>query len=303
MKFFLLGIVALIAGIPLMSINFKLGMFVILIGGATSTWFMDEVFKKIFQQINSKSKVKPSLDQKVPRPGNGSAADKENPATASLLRAIDEKRKDDPLIGAKIGAKEVNQRLINAMKNEKGIHIESLLCALGSLAGYACQANIRAQALEQGLPETANLVVVETKSGAKYYFGDHLNAPLAESQHSIWSLSAGAAQHCGASTLPDISEIFKYTTETVGDSKFGEPRIPENHRPGDQPINYVKVLWPALLPVLKQFCKKPAEWPILFGLAIQDTLDMSKSIISPETALKIVMECAIPMSKIDLATV
>lgn len=32
------------------------------------------------------------------------------------------------------------------LKNEKGVHIESLLCALGALAGYSCQAAVRAQA-------------------------------------------------------------------------------------------------------------------------------------------------------------
>ena len=58
--------------------------------------------------------------------------------TASLMRAIDEKRKSDPLIGAKLGAKEVFQRIVNGMKKSdpKGVHYESLLCILGSLAGY-----------------------------------------------------------------------------------------------------------------------------------------------------------------------
>ncbi len=224
------------------------------------------------------------------------------PATAALMKTIEEMRTTDPLVGAKLGAKEVNQRLIDAMKNAKGVHVETLFCALGALAGYACQASLRAQALEKGLSETAVFIVMGTPNGKKYFYGEQLNQMLAESKYSVWSLAAGAAQHNGCSSLPDISEIFNHTTQTVGDVEFGIPRIPDGHQPGDKPINYVKVLWPNLLPIIKQFCHKPAEWPILLGLAVQEIMDMSKGVIAPDLAIKIVMESAIPMSKIDLAT-
>jgi hypothetical protein len=49
------------------------------------------------------------------------------------------------------------------------------------------------------------------------------------------------------------------------------------------------------------FCRQPSEWPFLFGLAIQQALDMGKDVLPNEEALQIVMECAIPMSKVDLA--
>jgi hypothetical protein len=52
--------------------------------------------------------------------------------------------------------------------------------------------------------------------------------------------------------------------------------------------------------VVKQFCQSPSEWSILFGLAIQDIIEMGKEAIAPDIALSIVMESAIPMSKIDL---
>ena len=110
------------------------------------------------------------------------------------MRVIEEKRKTDPLIGTKLGAKEVNQRLISAMKNEKGVHVESLLCSLQALAGYSCPANLRAQALEKGMPETAAFTVIDTADGKKYFFGDPLNQVLAESQYSVWAFAAGTAQ-------------------------------------------------------------------------------------------------------------
>jgi hypothetical protein len=40
-----------------------------------------------------------------------------------FLKAVNEKRKEDPLIGAKIGSKEIFNRLLNGMKDDKGVHI------------------------------------------------------------------------------------------------------------------------------------------------------------------------------------
>jgi hypothetical protein len=222
------------------------------------------------------------------------------PQDEALLRAIEEQRKTDPLVGAKIGSKEVVQRLLKGMKSERGVHIESLLCVLGSLAGYACQADLRSQAKKRGMPETSALMVIGTKDGKNFFFGDPLNKALAESKFSIWSLAAGAAQHNGCTKLPDVAEIFGHVTSTVGGETFGIPRLPDAHKPGDLPINYLKSLWPAMFDVIQPFCKESLEWPILFGFAIQEVMDLSKTTIKPELALLIVMESAIPMSKVDL---
>jgi hypothetical protein len=70
-----------------------------------------------------------------------------HPADEALQRLIAERIKTDPLIGAKLGGKEVFERLLRA------------------LAGYACQASLRATAVARGLPEVALLTVVGTRSG------------------------------------------------------------------------------------------------------------------------------------------
>ena len=218
----------------------------------------------------------------------------------ALKSAIDAQKKKDPLMGLKIGAKEVNQRLINGLKNKKGVHIESFLTVIGSLAGFSCQMSVR-EALKNA-EATGEKIVWATASGAdgkKYYFGDALNKPLAESNYSIWNLVAGAVEKLGAK-LPDVSEIFKHVAGTVGSDTFGIPRIPNSHSPGDLPMNYLKVIWPCIFPVAAQFCDNPSEWPILFGIAIQEAMFMAKDVIDPGLAATIVMECAIPMSKVDL---
>lgn len=225
-----------------------------------------------------------------------------NPTVSALVQAIENRRKEDPLIGAKIGAKEVYHHVLSLLKDEKGVHIQSLFCALGALAGYACQASIRAQAEALKKPESTVFLVATTKDGKKFYFGDLLNKPLAEDKLSVWSLAAAAAQQNGCATLLDVENIFKHATESVGSDSFGIPRVPEFHRAGDLPVNYVKVLWPIVLPIAKVFCINPAEWPILFGLAIQEAMGASKEVIAADMALQIVMESAIPISKVDLVT-
>ncbi|MCK9608641.1 MAG: hypothetical protein M0R33_19540 [Methylomonas sp.] len=151
------------------------------------------------------------------------------------------------------------------------------------------------------MPETAAFHIIATNDGKQYFFGDPLNNALAGTQHSVWSLAAGAAQHAGAKELPDLNEIFQHTTSVLGGEQFGIPRIPENNSARDTPINYLKANWPSHFPVVKLFCPNSVDWPILYGLAIQEAIDAGKSALDPHLALKIVMESAVPMSKVDLA--
>ena len=224
-----------------------------------------------------------------------------DPQATALINAIRERRKDDPLVGAKLAAKEVLQRLLDGMKDAKGVHIESLLTALGALAGYACQANLRSQALAKSLPATAPFQVIGTKDGQQYFFGEPLNNALVWDQYSVWNLAGGAAQHVGAKDFPDPNELFQYTASVLGSEQFCIPRLPDNHQPADTPLNYLQTLWPILFPTVKLFCPKPVDWPILYSFAIQEAIYAGTESINPELAFRIAMESAIPMSKVDLA--
>lgn len=209
----------------------------------------------------------------------------------------------DPLFGVKKGGKEVAAKLFAAMSSEKGIHLESLLCALGAIAGYACQVSVREEFVhQQGRLEKDVFIVVNSKqNGVSYFFGDLLNKPLAESKYSIWSLSSGASQKLGLQRLIDLHDIFRHVTDTLGQSNFGVPRVPVVHKAKELPINYVQYLWPQLFPLAQRYSQKPGDWPVLFGVAVQEILFASKGLIDPELALQIVMESAVPMSKIYLS--
>jgi hypothetical protein len=76
--------------------------------------------------------------------------------------------------------------------------------------------------------------------------------------------------------------------------------VPEQNKPHDTPISYVRRLWPALQPLINQFCPNPDRWPILLSLSVHDVIVMGKSVLGPCLALRLVMESAIPMSKVNL---
>jgi hypothetical protein len=232
----------------------------------------------------------------------GAAVLKRN-AAETLKETIREKRKSDPLIGPKLAGRALAQSLIAGLKDERGVHIETLLCAVGALAGYSVQASVRELLVRQrGEPEDKVFAIALGADGKKYFFGDAPNKPLAEDQYSVWSLAAGVATHLGCERPVKIEDIFRHVAATVGGPEFGIPRIPESHRPADPPSNWVKHGWPKALATIQDYCDSPSEWPSAFGIAIQEVMTQTKGAIDPCLALSIVMECAIPMSKVDATT-
>jgi len=77
------------------------------------------------------------------------------------------------------------------------------------------------------------------------------------------------------------------------------PRPAEQHQSLRAPLELVRGHWRALSPIARQVCTGPQEWPILFGVAVQHAMYLSKGIIEPELAIVLVMESAVPMSCID----
>lgn len=261
------------------------------------------MLNKLFKSDKSKSNkapiAAPSSQQNTAPSLAGSAGGDQ--ATAALLRAIDEKRAEDPLIGMKIGAKEVLNLITTALTEERGVHIESLLSLLGSVAGYTCQASLREAAIHrEKMPEDKVFMVLGGKDGRKYFFGNFLNTALLEQPHSLLAYTFSAAHQLGWTEKPNIEEIIKAVADKVGSDEFGIPNIPDAHKAHDLPINYVLNAWPVLFPTIRMFCKVPNEWPVLMGMATHNAILMSKGILDPTIAARIVMESAIPMSKVNI---
>jgi hypothetical protein len=195
--------------------------------------------------------------------------------------------------------------LMRELKDERGIHCETLLTAIGALCGYAAQ-----QALWEGMVKPGKLAiaqafkVVDTPSGATYFFGDTLDAILVsmEPKHvSVWKIVAGGALASGGEHLPTVPDLLRHCAATAGTSAFGLPRLPDDHLPSILPRNAVERFWPGARLLLS--LSDPLQWPLLMAHAAQKLMLAMKGSIAPDLAVKIVMEAAVPMSRVDPATV
>lgn len=195
------------------------------------------------------------------------------------------------------GAGEVLERTVNAMKGGTGqVHPQSLLCALGSLAGYACQQDVRNVYMKnKGMAEDTVFTVMENKQGRKFFFGDLLNEPLVNERYSVWSLIGGAVQKAEA-RLPDVNDIFRYVSYVAGGEHFGRVRSCET---GDDMETYVKNMWRPLAAIAENYAQD-GELHIVFGLALQRSVISCKGVTDITEAARIAMESAVSMSKIEL---
>jgi hypothetical protein len=203
----------------------------------------------------------------------------------------------DPLMPAKIAAREAAKRVQKALANDDVVHLESLICALGSLAGYACQVAVASRATRGA---SKQVLGGQAQNASGHFLGDALYKVLAESRHSVWKIAANGAEEAGCKALPDLAEILSHTSVVLGTESFGVPRMPKQHRAGDLPLNYVRKLWPELKPVIERACPSPEQWPVVFGLAIRNALIASKDQIDPGVALRLAMESAAAMTKAAL---
>jgi hypothetical protein len=252
------------------------------------------------------------------------AATQQSPSSQAMFNAIAERRKADPDVGAKIGSQEIVHMLIDGMQRHdpRGVHSETLVAILASLAGFACVLSAVATVVETNsnvpkkIPVTLKdgrqimmdifpINTIKGADGRNYFAGDAINAPLLEAPVSIAGLVLGMAQKLGlpASEFPNPAEIAGYVASTIGGPQFGIPRLASGASPpSEPPLNLVRAYWPALLPKVKAYCPRPQEWPLLYGLATQQAMETVRSVLPPALSARLALECAVPMAKLDPAT-
>ena len=221
-----------------------------------------------------------------------------DPALESLRRQIREQQQSDPHIAAKIAAQALLERTFSILNDGKGVHVESAFALLGSLAGQACLQSALAETADKRHPdENDALITVTDAQGRNYYYGNPINRPLLEDRLSVWSLVGGAVQENGGA-LPDISGIVKHVAQSVGTPQFGIPRLPDGMEIRFPPQECLRLWQPLKAEILDVLPVPARDWPLAYALTIQQLIDQGKAVLPPAKAAVIVMECAVPMSKI-----
>lgn len=217
----------------------------------------------------------------------------------ALQKAFADKFFNDVTVGDEAAAVTVLKVVVDFLRETNRYKVDALFTALGAVAGFSCQADLREQAHQLGvLPP---FLVATTANGSKYFYGDQLNGPLVDDQLSIWSLVKARLEKAG-DALPDINEIFVYVTDTIGTPDFGSVRYPDGLGCDTTPLMFVQQLWSRVLPKLLESCNGSVHWPITCGKTLQHAMASTAKLISPTTTAKMAMEAAVAMSKIEPST-
>jgi hypothetical protein len=188
------------------------------------------------------------------------------------------------------------------------IHAETILTEIGALAGFAAQVSIRkfATAPRKFDPSDA-LVEVVSRNGETFKFSDLLNWILFENTtrppFSIWSHVSAVVPERSRAVMPDFVEIVDNAVRTAGTRQFGVPRLPRAHMPRQLPSAALNQHWLSICQEFEMSRRDPVHWPYDLAWAAQRQMVASQHRLALSTAATIVMEAAIPMSRIDPASV
>ena len=141
----------------------------------------------------------------------------------------------------------------------------------------------------------------------KIYFSDSLNwilfENLAQPPYSIWAYVLDVVPQQSRALMPDMADIVSHAARTIGTSRFGIPRMSAEHTPHKMPRAALAEHWSMARQELDASGRNPADWPYDLAFAAQWQMHTSRDRLALPLAAKIVMEAAIPMSKIDPRTV
>ena len=194
-----------------------------------------------------------------------------------------------------------------------------MLVSIGVIAGFAAQQSARvwAPVAAPGTPPTVRdrIHMVGTAAGEVFYFGDPINGyvtPQGVTDLNLWGLVSASAYSVGVrqSDFPDIGAIFRRVAKSVGSAEFGTLTVKRPHRSHLTPREALDVFWPRAKSLLTRTDAPgegrgvpPEYWSSVASLAAQQLLIQTKDTLDPRIGLRLIMELAIAMSKVDPRTV
>jgi hypothetical protein len=162
---------------------------------------------------------------------------------------------------------------------------------VSALAGYACHQAVIANG--------EVFAKVETDEGLEFYFGDAVNYYLMENQFSVLGFMQGFYENKNdtAKKIDAVSGI-KTAVSVIGDNTY---RIWGKHEPG-QLFKETKACWDGIYNNMTgAFCKNPSEWPVLYGIVLQNIMFQSE--MNAEETFYKALECMLYISKMDVKSI
>jgi hypothetical protein len=215
----------------------------------------------------------------------------------------------------------LRQMLMRRLRVDQGLHPQTLLCAVGALAGFAAQN----AALEQGqilarrrdLVAPRSLLLFTSPTGQRFLFGSWVNAPLLAGYGHATPLQrflAQAGEDAGIERehLPDFRSMEARVSGTVAQAGFGVLQAPMGHAPAAQPGELLRALWPQTRRILAapmplELPDEPdlnqAHWPVIISVLAGAMLTSTRDRLDPRIGIALVMESALIAARLDPETV
>lgn len=197
---------------------------------------------------------------------------------------------------------QVKELLFAELADERGVNIETVLTALGGIAGFSCQMMLREAYVDSGkVAEDKVFAIFDGADGEKYFSGNNINEGLLEAQPgnlSVWSLVAGAPHSVGA-PVPDVVAMVKTMAESYGAPAFWIPNVPQGHMPKVMPKELLNRYWNVVRNIQMVNVGAISTMPFAMAQLAQRVILESKAVIDPTIGAVITMEAALRMSRID----
>lgn len=213
-----------------------------------------------------------------------------------LAYQVELRRREDIYAGATLAGREIYANLLEMLKTEKGVHIESLLAVIGSLGGFQCMSGIMYgmnEVVQSGfvkdgmvmpiIGEALSIYICGTKSGKSYLFGDK----VAREFCSFYMTAAKSSEP----PFDALKPLSVRASSTCGTPEYWE--TPFDDRVGRSPRELCDMFRGKFETTFKIFCRYPQERMLAFAMAAQLAAMQASSVISPdgkETALSILAE-------------
>jgi len=175
--------------------------------------------------------------------------------------------------------------LKGTLRSERGTDLTACLLYAAGLAGMACHEAVKAS--------NGNFHVATVKDGRNYYFGDDVNRYLLEGRTSVFSF-------CNAVTDVTPDTVRALAVSVV--QRVGGEDLTIWNMPADIVYRRIKACWDGIHENMTvRFCKSPSEWPVLYGIVLQNIfLESIKAGAPAEEAGRMAMECALIISRMDM---
>lgn len=182
------------------------------------------------------------------------------------------------------GAGNVIAMLKGVLAGKNGTDMFIVTVYAAGLAGIACHEAVKAT--------SGAFEVIECKNGKKYFMGDALNKFLHEDKYSV----TGGCRAITEAPKEALLALITNQTKTLGSDEF---KLGGNMDPVDV-YKQVKSCWDGIYNnITVKYCEKPEEWPVLYGIVLQNIMSESLKLVSKEALFNTAVDVACGLSKMD----